>query len=80
MEDEGGQDWKIVAVAEKDPRQTKIQSIDDIDEQYKNHTSHRVFLGIGEFFQRFCFGDDLSDCTDFSDVRPPHINSHCWTH
>lgn len=40
MEDEGGQDWKIVAVAEKDPRQKNIQSIDSIDEQYKNEIIH----------------------------------------
>ena len=40
MEDEEGRDWKIVAVAEKDPRQTKIQSIDDLDEQFKNEIKH----------------------------------------
>jgi len=40
MEDEAGQDWKIVGVAEKDPRQSKIQSIEDIDEQYKNEICH----------------------------------------
>ena len=40
MEDEAGQDWKIMAVAEKDPRQSKINSIDDLDEQYKNEICH----------------------------------------
>lgn len=40
MEDEGGRDWKIIAVAEKDPRQSKINSIDDIDQQYKDEICH----------------------------------------
>lgn len=35
MEDESGKDWKIVAVAEKDPRLKSIQSVDDLDEHYK---------------------------------------------
>jgi len=40
MRDDSGQDWKIISVAEKDPRQTNINSIDDIDEQYKNEIKH----------------------------------------
>lgn len=40
MEDESGQDWKIIGVAEKDPRQKNIQSIDSVDEQYKNEIIH----------------------------------------
>ncbi len=40
MEDEAGQDWKIIAVAEKDPHQAKIQSIDDLEEQTKREIVH----------------------------------------
>ncbi len=40
MEDENGQDWKIVAVADKDPHQSNIQTIDDIDEQSKKEIAH----------------------------------------
>lgn len=40
MEDEEGRDWKIIAVAEKDPRQSKLQDIDDVDDQYKNEIKH----------------------------------------
>jgi inorganic pyrophosphatase len=40
MEDESGQDSKIIAVAEHDPRQTNILSIDDIDEHFKNEICH----------------------------------------
>lgn len=32
MEDEAGKDWKILAVAEKDPRYTEIRSLDDVDQ------------------------------------------------
>jgi inorganic pyrophosphatase len=40
MEDEGGKDWKIVTVADKDPRLTKIQDISDVDEHYKKEIEH----------------------------------------
>ncbi len=40
MEDSGDQDWKVIAVAEDDPRQKAIQSIDDIDEQVKKEIVH----------------------------------------
>lgn len=40
MEDEKGQDWKIIAVADKDPRQFSIQTIEDVDEQVKKEIAH----------------------------------------
>ena len=40
MEDNAGQDWKIVAVAEKDPKQRNINDITDIDEHYKKEIVH----------------------------------------
>ena len=42
MEDNAGQDWKIIAVAEKDPRLTEIKSIDDLDEHRKKEI-HNFF-------------------------------------
>ena len=35
MEDEAGKDWKIIAVAEKDPRFKEIQTIDDMEAHFK---------------------------------------------
>jgi len=40
MEDNAGQDWKIVAVAEKDPKLSKIKDITDVDEHYKKEIVH----------------------------------------
>lgn len=40
MEDEAGQDWKILAVAEKDPRSAHIQSADDLGEHFKKEITH----------------------------------------
>ena len=40
MEDESGRDWKIIAVAEKDPRQHRYENIEDIDDSYKNEIRH----------------------------------------
>ncbi len=40
MEDNAGQDWKIVAVAEKDPKLTNIKNISDVDEHYKKEIVH----------------------------------------
>lgn len=40
MEDEAGQDWKIIAVAEKDPRMKEIQSVEDLGVHFKKETQH----------------------------------------
>ena len=40
MEDEAGIDWKIIAVADKDPRLSNIKTIDDLDEHYKKEIKH----------------------------------------
>ena len=40
MEDNAGQDWKIIAVADKDPRLTEIKSIDDLDKHLKKEIHH----------------------------------------
>ncbi len=40
MEDEAGIDWKIVAVAEKDPKLSRLQSINDLDEHYRKEIMH----------------------------------------
>jgi inorganic pyrophosphatase len=40
MADQAGQDWKIVAVAVKDPRQENIRSIQDVDEHYRKEIQH----------------------------------------
>lgn len=40
MEDEAGKDWKIIAVAEKDPRLSTINDIGDLDEHYKKEIEH----------------------------------------
>jgi inorganic pyrophosphatase len=40
MEDEAGQDWKIVGVAEKDPRMNGINSIDDLGEHFRKEAQH----------------------------------------
>lgn len=45
MEDNAGQDYKVVGVVEKDPRLAKIQDISDIDEHYKKE--------IVEFFENY---------------------------
>jgi inorganic pyrophosphatase len=40
MHDDGSQDWKIITVAQGDPHQAKIQSLDDLDDLYKNEIRH----------------------------------------
>ncbi len=40
MEDNAGRDYKIVGVAEKDPKLDNIQNIEDIDEHYKKEIIH----------------------------------------
>lgn len=40
MEDEAGQDWKIIAVADKDPRHKTIQSVEDLGEHFKKEVQH----------------------------------------
>jgi inorganic pyrophosphatase len=35
MEDQAGQDWKIIAVASNDPKMNNIRSLDDVDEHFK---------------------------------------------
>ena len=40
MEDNAGRDYKIVGVAENDPKLDNIQNIDDLDEQYKKEIVH----------------------------------------
>ncbi len=45
MEDEAGQDWKIVAVADSDPKLSHVQDIDNMDEHYKKE--------IVQFFEQY---------------------------
>jgi inorganic pyrophosphatase len=45
MEDQAGQDWKIITVAETDPKLSNIQSINDIDNHYRNE--------IEQFFKEY---------------------------
>ena len=45
MEDEAGQDWKIVAVADRDPKLSEINDIGDMDEHYKKE--------IVQFFEQY---------------------------
>jgi inorganic pyrophosphatase len=40
MEDESGRDYKIVAVAEKDPRNKKIESIDSLPEHFEKEVQN----------------------------------------
>lgn len=40
MEDEAGKDWKIIAVAEKDPRYKEIQTIDDMEAHFKKEVKN----------------------------------------
>lgn len=40
MADDKGQDWKIVAVCNTDPRLKEINSLDDLDEHHKNEIQH----------------------------------------
>ena len=40
MEDENGQDWKIVAVAERDPRLEEVQELEDLGEHFKKEVQH----------------------------------------
>jgi inorganic pyrophosphatase len=35
MEDEAGRDWKIIAVADKDPKMEDMKAISDIDKHYR---------------------------------------------
>jgi inorganic pyrophosphatase len=45
MEDQAGQDWKIITVAETDPKLNSIQSINDIDNHYRSE--------IEQFFKEY---------------------------
>lgn len=40
MSDDKGQDWKIVGVAEGDPRLSKLNDISDLDEHYRKEIEH----------------------------------------
>jgi len=40
MEDEAGRDYKIIAVAEKDPRSATINALDDTNEHFRKEVSH----------------------------------------
>ena len=40
MEDEAGQDWKILGVAEKDPRLSHIESVEDMGAHFKKEVEH----------------------------------------
>ncbi len=40
MADDKGQDWKIVAVCNSDPRLKEINSLDDLDEHHKSEIQH----------------------------------------
>ncbi len=40
MEDENGQDWKIIAVAERDPRLTDIKELEDMGEHFQKEVQH----------------------------------------
>lgn len=40
MEDNAGQDWKIIAVAQNDPKLKNIQDITDVDEHSKKEIIH----------------------------------------
>jgi inorganic pyrophosphatase len=40
MEDENGQDWKIIAVAENDPRLKEINELEDLGEHFKLEVQH----------------------------------------
>ena len=45
MEDEAGQDWKIVAVADSDPKLSHVQDITDMDDHFKKE--------IVQFFEQY---------------------------
>ena len=45
MEDEAGQDWKIVAVADRDPKLADVKDITNMDEHYKKE--------IVQFFEQY---------------------------
>ncbi len=40
MEDENGQDWKIIAVAENDPRLKEVEELSDLGEHFKKEVQH----------------------------------------
>jgi len=40
MADDKGQDWKIVAICDSDPRLKGINSLEDLDEHHKNEIQH----------------------------------------
>ncbi len=40
MEDEAGKDWKIIAVAKKDPRVKNVKTIEDLGEHFKKEVQH----------------------------------------
>lgn len=40
MEDDKGQDWKIIAVCDTDPKLKTVNDIGDLDEHVKNEISH----------------------------------------
>lgn len=45
MEDEAGRDWKVVAVAEKDPKLSHLKTMGDLDSHYKKE--------IEQFFKEY---------------------------
>ena len=45
MADEAGQDWKILAVARKDPKYTDVKDIDDVNDHVKKE--------IAQFFETY---------------------------
>ncbi len=40
MEDENGQDWKVIAVAESDPRLKEVEELEDLGEHFKIEVQH----------------------------------------
>jgi inorganic pyrophosphatase len=40
MEDEAGQDWKVVAVADQDPRFKSVTSVESLGAHFKRETQH----------------------------------------
>lgn len=40
MADDKGQDWKIIAVCNSDPRLKEMNSLEDLDEHHKNEIQH----------------------------------------
>lgn len=40
MADDKGQDWKIIAICNSDPRLKEVNSLNDLDEHHKNEIQH----------------------------------------